>query len=180
MIKWFLHRFARRFGAQFNYDVGYMHDVINVSASAGMRLAAFPMVAGYRGPAEAGNVIVGAAFASVLDGDCGPCAQLVVDMAVQHGADANALKLCAEGRAADARDVGLGFRFAQAAITDSLETEELRQEINHLYGEKAVVAASFAAATGRFYPVFKRGLGHGEVCQRVKFDAGDVVMEAAA
>lgn len=169
MIKWFLRRSARAFGRAYDYDVSYMEEVINTSAGAGMRLSAFPLISQYRGPKEAQKVWVGAIFASTVEGDCGPCAQLVLDMALESGVDAGLLKSCFDGDPHQAGDVGLGFRFALAAIHGRLEVDDLKDEIEAKYGKRAVIAASFAAGSGRFYPVFKRGLGYGHACTQLDF-----------
>ena len=171
MIKWLLRRAARPFGRSYDYDVSYMIDVIDTSAGAGARLSGFPLVSQYRGPKQAQAVWAGAIFASTLEGDCGPCAQLVVDMATQAGANGADLQHCFEGDPHLAGDVGLGFRFAMAAIHGHLEVDDLQAQIEAKYGRRAVIAASFAAATGRFYPVFKRGLGYGHACTRLDFGA---------
>ena len=167
MIKAFLKRGARRFGARFNYDVSYMQHVTEVSAEAGLRLSALQVFAGYRGPPSARNVVAGAALASTLDGDCGPCLQLVADIAQASRVPREQIALCLRGQPEDAGDTGLGFRFALAAIADSDTLEALRAEIAGRYGEAAVVAAAFAASSGRVYPVLKRGLGYGAVCAKV-------------
>ena len=172
MIRRFLERAARAFGRKYRYDVSYMLDVIDVSPNAGLRLLMGPQIIQYRGPAAARSVVSGAYLASTLDGDCGPCVQLVVDMGLEAGVDAAALRACAEGRAAEAGDVGLGFAFARAAIAADPEAEDLGAQIAGRYGRAALVAASFGAAMGRFYPVFKRGMGHGAACQRLDFGAG--------
>lgn len=171
MIKWLLRRGARTFGRTYDYDVSYMLDVIDSSAGAGARLSAFPLISQYRGPKDAAQVWVGAIFASTLEGDCGPCAQLVVDMAIKAGADPDALKHCFEGDPNLAGDVGLGFRFAMAAIRGDLEVDDLHARIEQKYGRRAVIAAAFAAGSGRFYPVFKRGLGYGHACRQLEFQA---------
>ncbi|MEM9180174.1 MAG: hypothetical protein AAGA89_10700 [Pseudomonadota bacterium] len=170
MIKWLLRRGARTFGKTYDYDVSYMLDVINTSTGAGARLSAFPLISQYRGPKAAAQIWMGAIFASTLEGDCGPCAQLVVDMAQAAGADTMDLKRCFDGDPEQAGDIGLGFRFAMAAIHGHLDVDDLQAEIETRYGRQAVVAASFAAATGRFYPVFKRGLGYGHACHQLVFD----------
>ena len=178
MIKWLLRRAARAFGKSYDYDVSYMLDVIDTSAGAGARLSAFPLISQYRGPKDAQMVWVGAIFASTVEGDCGPCAQLVLDMAMEAGADSSELKLCFNGDPHQAGDVGLGFRFALAAIHGDLEVDTLGQEIEAKFGRRAVVAASFAAASGRFYPVFKRGLGYGHACTKLVFERA-IEMEPA-
>lgn len=169
MIKWLLRRAAHAFGRTHDYDVSYMLHVIDTSAGAGTRLSAFPLISQYRGPKAAAQVWAGAIFASTLEGDCGPCAQLVVDMAAKAGVDPAALKHCFEGDPNLAGDVGLGFRFAMAAIRGDLEIDDLHAQIEQKYGRRAVIAAAFAAGSGRFYPVFKRGLGYGHACQQLEF-----------
>jgi len=180
MIKWILRRAARAFGKSYQYDVDYMLDVIDASSGAGLRLSAFPLISQYRGPKQAHPIWVGAIFASTLEGDCGPCAQLVIDMAIESGADAALLRQCHEGMAEDAGEVGLGFRFAIAAIRGDMEVDQLKEQIEVKYGKRAVIAAAFAAATGRFYPVFKRGLGYGHACTRLEFQTPPALELAAS
>ncbi len=176
MIRWFLRRGARAFGKKYDYDIDYMEDVIDASSSAGLRLFAFPLISQYRGPKAAQGIWCGALLASTLDGDCGPCAQLVVDLAMEAGVDRSRLQMCTEGRAVEAGDVGLGFRYADAAISGDLGADDLRAEIEQKYGSKAVIAAAFAAASGRFYPIFKRGLGHGAACSRLTLGDTTIVL----
>jgi hypothetical protein len=99
-------------------------------------------------------------------------------MALANGADADALQACAEGRPKDAGAMGLGFRFACAAIAGDVAADDLRREIESEFGRKAALSCAFAAASGRIYPVLKRGLGHGQACHRLDF-GGKVVKLAA-
>ena len=168
MIRALLHRGARAFGRRYDYDVDYMHHVIDTSATAGLALSLLPLVSQYKGPKAARSVWAGALLASTLDGDCGPCAQLVVDFALENRVDENALLAAVDGRLDEAGDVGLGFQFARAAIARSYEPNAFADTIRARFGEQALVAASFAAASGRFYPVFKRGLGSGHACQQIE------------
>ena len=167
MIKQFLKRSARRFGNRYDYDVSYMLGVTDISTEAALRLSALPFFSGYRGPKEAQNVWAGAVLASTMEGDCGPCVQLVVDMALEARVSAEGLSLCLSGQPERAGDIGLGFRFARASIADTVDLHPLRSEIESRFGKAAVVAASFGAASGRVYPVLKRGLGFGEVCAKI-------------
>ncbi|WP_245226962.1 hypothetical protein [Parasedimentitalea maritima] len=169
MIRWFLQRATRAFGRKYQYDVSYMLDVIDVSRSAGARLALYPAVISYRGLKNADEVIAGALLASTLDGDCGPCTQLVIDMWIDAGVSSEKLRTCADGYSELAGDVGLGYRFAVAAIAGDLETDRMAQEITKKFGRKGLVAVAYASASGRFYPVFKRSLGHGATCSRLRF-----------
>lgn len=167
MIKHILRKSARKFGQRYDYNTAYMETIINASTSAGLRLSAFPILSQYRGPSNARDVWAGALLSSTLDGDCGPCGQLIVDMALEAGVPRDALRACIEGQPHIAGDTGLGFRFATAAIAGSLEADNLGAEIEEKYGHKAVISAAFAAASGRMYPVLKRGIGHGSACQKL-------------
>ena len=160
----------RRFAARYDYDAGYMSHVVDTSTAAGIRLSFLPLYSQFRGPKEALNVWAGAMLGSTHEGDCGPCVQLVVDMALEAKVPASQLALCLQGNAASAGDVGLGFRFSRAAIEDAADLEELRSEIETRFGPSAVTAASFAASSGRIYPVLKRGLGFGQTCSSVTID----------
>ena len=144
------------------------------------RLSAFPLISQYRGPKRGQKVWVGAILASSLDGDCGPCAQLTLDMALEAGAPEEELRACLQGDAEHAGDIGLGFRFAQAAIASDVEADALGAEIKLKYGQQAVVAAAFAAASGRMYPVLKRGLGHGAACQKLRIGISEFPVKKAA
>ncbi len=167
MIRALLHSGTRSFGKKYDYDVTYMHEVINASTKAGLALTFLPMVTQYKGPKEARAVWAGALLASTLDGDCGPCGQLVVSFALEEGVDGDQLLAAIEGRFDEAGDVGLGFQFAQHAISGSYEPNTFGDRIRQRFGDQAVIAASFAAGSGRFYPVFKRGLGDGHTCQQL-------------
>jgi hypothetical protein len=178
MIRWLLHKMTRQFEARYRYNGDYMHEVYDISTSAGIRLSMLPLLSQYRGPNI--DIWAGAALASVLDGDCGPCAQLVVDMAVEAGASAEHLTRCAQGDAENAATVGLGYRFACAAIHDDPQANDLREEIILSYGKEASLAAAFTAATSRAYPVLKRALGHGAVCSTLNIGEHRNVRIAAA
>ena len=165
MLKWILHRMLGHFEQAYDYDAGYMHEVIGISTSAGLRYFGLPMLSQMRGPEP--ELWAGAALASVLDGDCGSCAQLIVDLAVESGVDPNLLKACVAGDFGSAGAAGLGYRFACAAIGDEQDLEKLSDEIVSNHGKKALVSAVYAAASCRAYPVLKRGLGHGSACTQL-------------
>lgn len=157
----------KRFGLRYDYDTSYMSHVANTSTSAGVRLSLLSLYSQFRGPQMAQNVWAGAMLGSTQEGDCGPCVQLIVDMALESGVPADQIASCLQGEAKAAGDVGLGFRFSHAAIANAPELEDLREEIEARFGASAVVAASFAASSGRLYPVLKRGLGFGQTCSLV-------------
>ncbi|MEX0367926.1 MAG: hypothetical protein AB3N22_17805 [Ruegeria sp.] len=176
MIRAFLHSGTRRFAKQFNYDAQYQHDMINTDPRAGARMALFQMISNYAGPASAHHVRMGAMVGSAVEGDCGPCAQLTVDMALAYGARAADIQASLNGAPDAAGDFGLGYQFAWAAIRGDDVLDDLRDQIARVHGPRAVIAASFAAAFTRTYPVLKRGMGHGKLCQRLDVNGTTITL----
>ena len=179
MIRWILQMGARAFGRKYHYDVSYMLDTIEASASGGLRLTLFPAVTRMSGTKAGAPVIAGAWLASSYDGDCGPCVQLSIDMAREAGIPAAPMRACLNGDTAAGGDVGLGFEFARAAIGANPGVHEIAAQIEARFGRKTLIAASFAAASGRFYPVYKRALGHGAACQKLDFGDGQEMLVTA-
>lgn len=170
MIRYLAKRMADAMQHRYHYDAGYLREVAAVSGGGALRLGVFlPLLSGFRDGCPV-DLWAGAAVASTREGDCGPCLQLVIDMAIERGASAQDLRTVLEGNPEGAGMTGLGFRFALAAITDSEALESLRAEVRNRVGDRAVVALSITAATGRAWPVIKRGLGHGRACQAVAID----------
>lgn len=169
MIRFFTRRAAAQMQQRYDYDADYLNDVADASGGAALRLGLLPLFSQYSAGVPA-DLWAGTAVGSTLDGDCGPCLQLVVNVALEREVSAEALRAALSGDWDSAGNVGLGMRFARAAINDSPELDALREEIAGQFGEQAVVTLSIVAATGRSWPVIKRGLGHGKVCQQVRID----------
>ena len=165
MLKTLLHHSTRQFEQRYAYDASYLHRLIDTSLGAGLRSALLPLLSQYRGPKTGQAIWAGAALASVLEGDCGPCAQLVIDLGLEAGIDGAQLAACTREDWEAAGDVGFGFRFGRAAIADEVAAQSLGEIIEQRFGVETRAAACFAAATSRAYPVLKRGLGHGAPCQ---------------
>lgn len=175
MLRFIVRRIVAAMRKRYDYDGSYMEEVAAVSSGGALRLMLLPLLSSYRGGAPI-DLAAGAAVASTREGDCGPCLQLAVDMALEQGASPDDLHRALAGDPAGAGETGLGYRFARAAIEDGADLVELRAEILARHGERAVVAVSLAAAMGRTWPVIKRGLGYGQACRLVT--VGDVTVEA--
>lgn len=181
MIRWLLHRATRRMERTTGYDAGYMHDVIDASTGAGLKLGLLPLLSQHRDTAPA-PLWYGAALASVLEGDCGPCAQLIVNYALENGVPPRTLSALLARDLDEAGDeAALGFRFAEAAMAGDPESEALRRDVEHRYGKRAAIALAYATAFSRTYPVLKRALGHGLACQKIEVGGNlETVIKRAA
>lgn len=174
MMRWLLNNGFRRFSRQNDYDTTYMQEVTEAWPGAGLRYLFLPALTRLTGPDP--DIWAGAILASVLDGDCGSCAQLVCDDAVKMGVDPECLVACLRRDFEAAGAAGLGYLFAEAAIGGAEDTDALRAAIVRRHGPRAAIAAAFAAASGRVYPVLKRGLGHGAVCRRIRLGGEEIAV----
>jgi hypothetical protein len=181
MIKYLVGKSVAAMKKRYDYDAGYLLEVAEASTGGVLRLGFLPLLSQYQAGVPV-DVWAGAAMASTRDGDCGPCLQLVVNAAIEKGADTAALRAALQGDYELAGDTGLGYRFGLAAIRDGVELDPLRDELQQRFGEQSVISLSIAAATGRAWPVIKRGLGHGRSCQAVTINdvQVDLVKDSAA
>lgn len=167
MLRYVLSRQIDAFERRWNYDAGYMRDLL---AASPWSLVKFMVVAGMVDRRAApGAALAAAGIVGTLHEDCGPCTQIGVDMAADGGVPPAVLRAILAGdEAAMGRDAALGYGFAKAVLARDLEgADRMRDEILRLWGPKAVAALSLAVTTARLYPTLKYGLGHGRTCSRV-------------
>lgn len=111
-------------------------------------------------------------YAAMLVGnvaeDCGPCTQIVVDIARNAGVDEARIEaVLRSDHDAMGADAALAFRFARAVISRSSDADEARAAIRDRWGEKGIIDLTFAVQLNRLYPMIKAGLGFGAECRQV-------------
>ena len=168
MLKWFLRRQLAGFERAWNYDAGYLREMIEIDPQA---LTTFWKVQGltrYRKDVPLAPYCA-AGIVAVMSEDCGPCTQLGIDMAERAGVDPAVL------RAVVARDyqampyyVALAARFTEATLRHAPEADHLREEVVRQWGRRGLVSLGFRILAARMYPTLKYALGHGQACTRLK------------
>ena len=181
MRSFFARRLLRRFRQQYGYDTSYLDMLLTESPAAFFKFAPLMKASRHR---EA--VPVEASFAAGLTGakaeDCGPCAQLVVDMALEAGIPKDQIEAVVRRDVrAMSDDVVLAFRFADAIVRRSADEEEHRDAVRAQWGEKGVIDLAFALQMGRMYPMMKAALGYARECRRISVGGKeiDVIKQAA-
>ncbi len=169
------------FGKLYDYDVSYLEHMLDVSPAAAAKFSQLADLAQHceAAPKEA---MFAAKLVGALAEDCGPCVQLVVDMAREAGVSAaNIEAVLTRDRAAMDVDTSVGYRFAEAVLHRTSEADTAREVVRAQWGDAAVVDLTLGMQIGRVYPMVKAGLGFAKSCQRVRVaDAPvDVVKEAA-
>jgi hypothetical protein len=177
MIKWFLRRWIDKIEHTWSYDASYLRDVLDADPRA---LVAFSKVTGigtYRKDVPLAAYCA-AGIVSVMSEDCGPCAQLAIDMAERAGVDPATLRaVVARDLHCMPEDVALATRFAETSLRHAPEAEDLREEVLRRFGKRGLVSLAFAMTAGRLYPTLKCAMGHGQACMRVRI--GDETLLAS-
>jgi hypothetical protein len=122
-----------------------------------------------------------AKLAATLAEDCGPCTQLVAQMAEEQGLSAATVRAIVEGDVARmGDDAALGWRFTRAVLAHVPEADALREQVVSRWGQRAMVTLALAIAASRMYPTVKYAMGHGRSCQRIRVGGSDVTPAATA
>lgn len=178
MVRSILHRTIRRFERHYGYDGTYMHEILDASIGAFLKLTLAQTMNLHREGAPA-DALHAARITTARHEDCGPCAQLVVNMALEAGvAPAIVRAVVARDLAALSIDARIGLTLADAVLTHT-STDVPRSEALRRYGEKGLVTLAYAIASTRTYPTLKRALGHAHTCERLRVD-GEIVPAARA
>jgi hypothetical protein len=179
MIRSLCHGFIDRFARRYGYDATYMHEIVDTSLPAFVKLGLAQGMSTHREnvPPEA---LFGARIATVRHEDCGPCAQLVVNMALEAGVDAAVVRaIVAKDFNRMPVDAALGVRLAEATMAHE-PADELREQVRTRYGEQGLVTLAYAIAATRIYPTLKRVLGHAHTCERLTVGDDSIVAVRAA
>jgi hypothetical protein len=182
MRSWIARRSLRAFARRYGYDVSFLEMMLEYSPAAFFRFVPVMKASAHR---EA--VPVDASFAAKIVGalaeDCGPCTQLVVDMALEAGMPKDQIEavLRRDPRAMNDATT-LGFRFADAVVRRAIEQEdEFREAVQAQWGQKGVIDLTMVLQLSRMFPMVKAGLGYAKECRRVTVDGHDIdVIKQAA
>ncbi|HSW20106.1 MAG TPA: hypothetical protein VLJ86_22995 [Ramlibacter sp.] len=175
LFNWLVRRHMAAFEKTFDYDMGYGRELLGWSRKGFWRFARLAGMAAYRD-----GVPLSTWYAVKLIGtraeDCGPCTQLVVNMASREGVPADALRaVLRDDLAAMDADTALGYRYARAAIGRGADIFALRDEVLERFGPKAMASLALTLTGARMYPMLRYAMGHGHACVRVQVGNDTVV-----
>lgn len=167
MMKWLMRRQIAAFDKAWNYDSSYAREILDADPRA---LLAFGKVMGmsaYRKDVPPAAYYA-AKIVAVMSEDCGPCTQLVIDMAQKAGVDAAVLRaIVAKDVDAMPDDVALAAGFAEATLRHAPEADAKRDAVIDCWGQRGLVSLAFAITAARIFPTVKYALGHGHACMRL-------------
>lgn len=165
MRGWLYHLMLRRMEQRYHYDAAYLHELVDTAPQAARRFLKMQMAGRWRGdlPRDAFHA---ASLGGAIHEDCGPCVQIVTDMALEAGVSpATLTALLSGGGEATTR---LAFDYARALLSGDDALDDLRMAAQAAYGAKGVISLTLTAMTARNFPVLKRAMGHAKECRHVK------------
>lgn len=168
MFRSFLRSHLRKFGARLDYDVGYMEHLLQVDPGAFVK---FYRVMGFAQHARAvpREAYYAAKIRAAMAEDCGPCTQLVVNMALAAGVSEPAVADVVLGNVGALNaDTAMVVRFTEAVLAHDPAADEMREQIRARWGEQALVTLGFVISSAKIFPALKYTLGYGQACQRVQ------------
>jgi hypothetical protein len=175
-----MHAQVKRFERAFGYDATYMHEVIDASLPAAWKFVAVQMMSNHCEDVSK-DAWHAAHLAGALSEDCGPCAQLCIDMARKDGMEAEKLAALVRGDIeAAGPDAALGYRYGMAVATNSDQVLALVEQARERYGESGLVSLAYSVTTARMYPTLKRAMGHGAVCAKLVVSNETIAVRHAA
>jgi hypothetical protein len=167
MLTWVLRRWIDKFERTWNYDASYLRDVLEADPRALLAFNKVQSLGSYRKDVPAAAYCAAAIIGTMTE-DCGPCTQLVIDMAQRDGVDPAILRaIVARDFAAMPYDVALAARFAETSLRHAPEADDLREEVVRQFGKRGLISLAFALTASRLYPTLKYALGHGRACTRL-------------
>ena len=116
MLRWLFRRAVSAFERQWNYDAGYLREIIDASPLAAWRFINAARLGNYRREVPI-ETLVAAGLTAIRSEDCGPCTPLGTAMAERQGVRPEILRaILADDVAAMPDDVALAWRFTKVVL----------------------------------------------------------------
>jgi hypothetical protein len=180
MLRALFHRTIAKLERDYRYDATYLHEIAEASPAAFMKFGMFSAMSSHH-QSVLKEAWFAARIAAAYSEDCGPCTQLVVDMALKAKVSPLAIAALLRGEFDEAgKDASLGFRYGVAVSRNDPEAVTLAEEAERRYGKRGLVSLAFAVAASRVYPTLKRGLGHGAACTKIRVSNDTIEVKRAA
>lgn len=167
MLKRYLRHESARFAGRYDYDTAYLDEIIDVDPRGAFKLGLVSFFTEHRFGIPA-KVYYAAKVTAAWRTDCGSCLRLVIAMAEEAGVarkDIATLLVGAEAEKDDA--MSLAARYAEAMLSNDPQMQDLVEAARDCWGPSAPAGLAAATVSGVFYPLLKRGLGHGNACEPV-------------
>lgn len=171
MFKYVLNKMLLSMKNRYDYDVGYMQDILQTDIKAFLKLMGFQTMSSHAGNLPAGPLFAARLRAIIWD-DCGPCTQLVVNMALEANVSPDIVHAIVDRDLNKLpEDISLVVRFTELVLAHNPEADGLREKILALWGTKGLITIAYCISASRVYPALKYTLGYGKACTRIQVNS---------
>lgn len=168
MIRYVLNKMLLTMKRRYQYDVGYMQDILKADLGAFVKFMGFQTMSSHSGNLPAGALFAARIRAIIWD-DCGPCTQLVVNMALEAKVSPDIVRAIVDSDLNKLpEDIALVVRFTELVLAHNPEADTLREKILALWGHQGLIAIAYGISSSRVYPALKYTLGYGKACSRIR------------
>ena len=169
-MRWLAHKLINSAERQTGEPADFMRDMLNTSPAAFWKFAMFTPMARHRQRVPA-TALHAARIAATHAEDCGPCLQTVVNYAARDGMSPRLIKAAVEGdTGAMDPETRLAFEFSRCLAARDPHAEDLRDQVEAVWGKEGIVDLALATTATRVFPILKRAMGYAEACQRVTIE----------
>ncbi|WP_448569519.1 hypothetical protein [Thalassotalea ganghwensis] len=174
MLKRMFNKMLASMSKRYDYDVSYMSDMVRYDSAAFIKFMMFQSLASHQGGVPKAPLYAAKLRAIIWD-DCGPCTQLVVNLALEAKVSKDIVTAIIERNIENLpADVALVVEFTDLVLAHDPQADDLREKIVRLWGHKGLIAIGLAISSMRVYPAFKYALGYGNTCSKIKVEQVDL------
>lgn len=179
MLALLLKRAFGKFGGRYGYDTGYLAELADTDATGALKVALVSFFTDHRFGLEAAPYFA-AKITAARQTDCGSCLKLTIAMAREAGVPMRNIRaMLMDGAETAPRDMALARHYAEAVLANDPALLNILAACEARWGKRGVAGLAAATVSGSFYPLLKRGLGHGNSCEPVMaWLAGEAKEEA--
>ncbi|BBN81492.1 hypothetical protein PA25_14770 [Pseudoalteromonas sp. A25] len=175
MFRYLLNKTLLSTKNKYDYDIRYMQQILNTDLIAFIKFMGFQSMSSHCKNVPI-DVIYAARLRAIIWEDCGPCTQLVTNMALEESVNSKTVEgIINWDVSLLPNNVILVMEFSDLVLTHNPKADELRKTIRQKWGEKGLVSIVLAISSMRVYPTLKYALGFGTACTRVNVKGAQLV-----
>lgn len=168
MIRYLCKKMLQSMESRYDYDTGYAQKILETDLGAFFKYMGFQIMSSHTGGLPAGPLYAARLRAIIWD-DCGPCTQLITNMALEAKVSPEIVHAIIERDLEKLpEEIALVVRFVELVLAHNPEADDLREEIVKRWGDKGLIAIAYGISTSRVYPALKYTMGFGQACSRIQ------------
>ena len=152
------------FEAHYDYDVGYLRELLEHSPEGFAKFNAFMPLARHREQLSLEEFWI-AKLASMQVEDCGACLQLNIRMALEEGVDKALVAAAIHGGKQLPANLKAIYQFSRAIAANEAVDEQQQLAIEQQLDKGQRLELGLAIASTKIFPTLKRTLGEATSCR---------------